>query len=64
MRDGDVNSRVGAPQFSEVLLGFPAFMRNITLTGGVFDRTLGVDAAPASYKAMADREASKVLVRT
>ncbi len=33
--DGGVISRVGAPQFSEVPLGFPEFMRNITLTGGV-----------------------------
>jgi threonine dehydrogenase-like Zn-dependent dehydrogenase len=35
VRDGGVVSRVGAPQFSEVPLGFPEFMRNITLTGGV-----------------------------
>lgn len=35
VRDGGVISRVGAPQFSEVLLGFPEFMRNNTLTGGV-----------------------------
>jgi threonine dehydrogenase-like Zn-dependent dehydrogenase len=35
VRDGGVISRVGAPQFAEVPLGFPEFMRNITLTGGV-----------------------------
>jgi threonine dehydrogenase-like Zn-dependent dehydrogenase len=35
VRDGGTISRVGAPQFSEVPLGFPEFMRNITLTGGV-----------------------------
>ena len=35
VRDGGVISRVGAPQFSKVPLGFPEFMRNITLTGGV-----------------------------
>jgi threonine dehydrogenase-like Zn-dependent dehydrogenase len=35
VRDGGVVSRVGAPQFSDVPLGFPEFMRNITLTGGV-----------------------------
>ena len=35
VRDGGVICRVGAPQFSEVPLGFPEFMRNITLTGGV-----------------------------
>lgn len=35
VRDGGVISRVGAPQFSEVPLGFAEFMRNITLTGGV-----------------------------
>ena len=35
VRDGGVISRVGAPQYSDVPLGFPEFMRNITLTGGV-----------------------------
>lgn len=35
VRDGGVISRVGAPQFNEVPLGFPEFLRNITLTGGV-----------------------------
>ncbi|GGC94064.1 IMP dehydrogenase [Tersicoccus solisilvae] len=35
VRDGGVISRVGAPQFSDVPLGSPEFMRNITLTGGV-----------------------------
>jgi threonine dehydrogenase-like Zn-dependent dehydrogenase len=35
VRDGGTISRVGAPQFAEVPLGFPEFMRNITLTGGV-----------------------------
>jgi hypothetical protein len=35
VRDGGVISRVGAPQFSDVPLGFGEFMRNITLTGGV-----------------------------
>jgi threonine dehydrogenase-like Zn-dependent dehydrogenase len=35
VRDGGVISRVGAPQFAQVPLGFPEFMRNITLTGGV-----------------------------
>jgi len=35
VRDGGVISRVGAPQFEEVPLGFADFMRNITLTGGV-----------------------------
>jgi threonine dehydrogenase-like Zn-dependent dehydrogenase len=35
VRDGGVISRVGAPQFSEVPLGFAEFMRNMTLTGGV-----------------------------
>jgi threonine dehydrogenase-like Zn-dependent dehydrogenase len=87
VRDGGVISRVGAPQYSEVAFGFPPFMRNITLTGGVaparayidellplvldgsiepgkvFDRTIGLDEVPAGYRAMADREALKVLVR-
>ncbi|WP_449373113.1 zinc-dependent alcohol dehydrogenase family protein [Arthrobacter psychrolactophilus] len=35
IRDGGVISRVGAPQFSDVPLGFHEFLRNITLTGGV-----------------------------
>ncbi|NKG19764.1 zinc-binding dehydrogenase [Paeniglutamicibacter terrestris] len=35
VRDGGTISRVGAPQFSTVPLGFGEFMRNITLTGGV-----------------------------
>ena len=35
VRAGGTISRVGAPQFSEVPLGFPEFMNNITLTGGV-----------------------------
>jgi len=35
VRDGGVISRVGAPQYPEVPLGFGEFMRNITLTGGV-----------------------------
>ena len=34
-RDGGVVSRVGAPQYAEVPFGFPDFLRNITLTGGV-----------------------------
>jgi len=35
VRDGGTISRVGAPQFAKVPLGFPEFMRNITLAGGV-----------------------------
>lgn len=35
VRDGGTISRVGAPQFAKVPLGFGEFMRNITLTGGV-----------------------------
>ncbi|BDZ47789.1 IMP dehydrogenase [Frondihabitans sucicola] len=31
--------------------------------GRVFDRTIGIDEVPAGYRAMADREALKVLVR-
>ncbi|WP_326822584.1 zinc-dependent alcohol dehydrogenase family protein [Streptosporangium sp. NBC_01756] len=86
-RDGGVVSRVGAPQYEEVPMGFPEFMRNITLTGGVaparayieellpdvldgtiepgrvFDRTIGTEDVPDGYRAMADREALKVLIR-
>jgi hypothetical protein len=35
VRAGGVVSRVGAPQYREVPMGFGAFMGNITLTGGV-----------------------------
>lgn len=31
--------------------------------GKVFDRTVGLDEVPAGYRAMADREALKVLVK-
>ncbi|WP_328869267.1 zinc-dependent alcohol dehydrogenase family protein [Streptomyces sp. NBC_00287] len=87
VRDGGTVSRVGAPQYTEVPLGFPEFMRNLTLTGGVaparayidellpdvlegriepgrvFDRTVSLDDVPDGYRAMADREALKVLVQ-
>ncbi|MEO6083709.1 MAG: zinc-dependent alcohol dehydrogenase family protein [Umezawaea sp.] len=87
VRDGGTVSRVGAPQYSEVPLGFPVFGRNITLTGGiapvrayieellpdvlngvvqpgrVFDRTVDLDGVPDGYRAMADRQALKVLVQ-
>ncbi|MEU9305673.1 zinc-dependent alcohol dehydrogenase family protein [Streptomyces sp. NPDC048269] len=35
VRAGGTVSRVGAPQYETVKMGFPLFMRNITLTGGV-----------------------------
>jgi hypothetical protein len=35
VRDGGTVSRVGAPQYTEVPLGFGVFGRNITLTGGI-----------------------------
>ncbi|WP_210588577.1 zinc-binding dehydrogenase [Streptomyces sp. GESEQ-35] len=87
VRDGGTVSRVGVPQYGEVPLGFPEFMKNLTLTGGVaparayigellpdvlegriepgrvFDRTVGLDDVPDGYRAMADREALKVLVQ-
>ena len=87
VRDGGVVSRVGAPQYTDVPMDFPVFLRNITLTGGVaparayieellpdvldgtvqpgrvFDRTAGLDEVPDGYRAMADREALKVLVQ-
>jgi threonine dehydrogenase-like Zn-dependent dehydrogenase len=86
VRAGGTISRVGAPQYDKVSFGFPDFMRNITLTGGVaparayieellpdvldgriqpgrvFDRAVGLDDVPAGYKAMAEREALKVLI--
>ena len=87
VRDGGTVSRVGAPQYEEVPMGFAEFFRNITLTGGVaparayieellpdvldgtvepgrvFDRTVTLDEVPDGYRAMADREALKVLVQ-
>jgi threonine dehydrogenase-like Zn-dependent dehydrogenase len=87
VRAGGTISRVGAPQYDEVPLGFPEFANNLTLTGGmaparayieellpdvlegriepgrVFDRTVDMDGVPAGYRAMADREALKVLVK-
>jgi hypothetical protein len=35
VRHGGTVSRVGAPQYSEVTMGFGSFMHNVTLTGGV-----------------------------
>jgi threonine dehydrogenase-like Zn-dependent dehydrogenase len=35
VRAGGTASRVGAPQYAEVPMGFAEFFRNITLTGGV-----------------------------
>ncbi|MDT4917184.1 MAG: hypothetical protein QOH89_1884, partial [Pseudonocardiales bacterium] len=35
VRDGGVISRVGVPQYPDVPLDVPAFLRNITVTGGV-----------------------------
>jgi threonine dehydrogenase-like Zn-dependent dehydrogenase len=85
-RAGGVVSRVGAPQYEEVPMGFGEFFRNLTLTGGVaparhyipellpdvlegrvdpgmvFDRTVGLDGVPDGYRAMADREALKVMI--
>ncbi|MER5435454.1 zinc-dependent alcohol dehydrogenase family protein [Streptomyces sp. NPDC002588] len=87
VRAGGTISRVGAPQYPEVPLGFPEFLNNITLTGGVaparayigellpdvlegriqpgrvFDRTVGLDGVPDGYRAMAGREALKVIVQ-
>jgi threonine dehydrogenase-like Zn-dependent dehydrogenase len=35
VRNGGVVSRVGAPQYADVPMGFGVFFRNVTLTGGV-----------------------------
>jgi threonine dehydrogenase-like Zn-dependent dehydrogenase len=87
VRNGGTISRVGAPQYDQVPLGFGPFMRNVTLTGGVaparayieellpdildgtinpglvFDRTIRLDDVADAYRAMADRESLKVLIR-
>jgi threonine dehydrogenase-like Zn-dependent dehydrogenase len=34
-RDGGTISRVGAPQYEEMPMGFGEFFRNLTVTGGV-----------------------------
>jgi threonine dehydrogenase-like Zn-dependent dehydrogenase len=86
VRAGGTISRVGAPQYKQVSFGFPDFLRNITLTGGVaparayieellpdildgkiepgrvFDRTVTLDQVPDGYRAMAAREALKVMI--
>ena len=86
VRAGGTISRVGAPQYEKVSFGFPDFLRNITLTGGVaparayieellpdildgkiepgrvFDRTVSLDQVPDGYRAMAGREALKVMI--
>ncbi len=86
VRAGGTISRVGAPQYEKVSFGFPDFLRNITLTGGVaparayieellpdildgkiqpgrvFDRTVPLDQVPDGYRAMAEREALKVMI--
>ena len=86
VRSGGVVSRVGAPQYADVPMGFGVFFRNITLTGGVaparayidellpdvlegriepgrvFDRVVDLSDIADGYRAMADREALKVLV--
>ncbi|MEU8843945.1 alcohol dehydrogenase catalytic domain-containing protein [Streptomyces roseus] len=87
VRAGGTVSRVGAPQYPTVKMGFPLFLKNITLTGGVaparayieellpdvlegrvhpgrvFDRTLPLEQAADGYRAMADREALKVILQ-
>ncbi|MFE2876463.1 zinc-binding dehydrogenase [Streptomyces roseus] len=87
VRAGGTVSRVGAPQYPTVKMGFPLFLKNITLTGGVaparayieellpdvlegrvnpgrvFDRTLPLEQVADGYRAMADREALKVILQ-
>ncbi|KMO95199.1 zinc-dependent alcohol dehydrogenase family protein [Streptomyces roseus] len=87
VRAGGTVSRVGAPQYPTVKMGFPHFLKNITLTGGVaparayieellpdvlegrvhpgrvFDRTLPLEQAADGYRAMAEREALKVILQ-
>jgi threonine dehydrogenase-like Zn-dependent dehydrogenase len=77
VRDGGAVSRVGAPQYVNVRMDAALFMRNVTLTGGVaparayieellpdvLDGTVGLVDVPDGYRAMAAREALKVLIR-
>ena len=40
----------------------PDVLEGIVEPGRVFDRTIGLDETPDGYRAMADREALKVLI--
>lgn len=46
VHDGGVISRVGSPQFEDVLFGFRSFMRNITLTGTIAPARAYIDELP------------------
>lgn len=50
-----------ARTYIDVLL--PLVLDGSINPGKVFDRTIGLDEAPAGYQAMADREALKVMIR-
>jgi threonine dehydrogenase-like Zn-dependent dehydrogenase len=41
----------------------PDVLDGVVQPGRVFDRTVGLDEVPDGYRAMADRQALKVLVR-
>jgi threonine dehydrogenase-like Zn-dependent dehydrogenase len=41
----------------------PDILEGVVEPGKVFDRTIGIDGIPDGYRAMADREALKVLIR-
>lgn len=71
-RPGGIISRVGVPQYEDAPIGFGSiFGGNVTLTGGpaparAYIETLMpaiLDGVPDGYRAMAAREALKVLVR-
>jgi threonine dehydrogenase-like Zn-dependent dehydrogenase len=42
----------------------PAILDGTIEPGRVFDRTVSLDQVPDGYRAMADRDALKVLIRT
>ncbi|MET0703963.1 MAG: IMP dehydrogenase, partial [Mycobacterium sp.] len=41
----------------------PDILEGVIEPGKVFDRTIGIEEVPDGYRAMADREALKVLIR-
>ena len=63
VRDGGVISRVGAPHFAKVPLGFAEFTRNISLTGGVAPARASIDEVLPQVLD-GSIEASKVCDRT
>ena len=52
-----------APARAYIETLMPAILDGTVQPGKVFDRTVGLDGVPDGYRAMADRDALKVLVK-